>query len=121
MLTENSGVMCLVCALFSNTGDVRSPTGSLSNFVGKPFNNYKQGSRLNEHLKSLTHLFCLEVWTAVNAESTAPKPDVRLGFVTHYSIKKAGKEILLLIILHIARQRLAVRGSMDYLNADIKK
>ena len=120
-LTHNSGVMCLVCVLFSNTGDVKALTGSLSNFIGKPFNNYKQGSCLNDHLKSLTHLFCLDIWTAFITKSAAPKPDVRLGFVTHISVERVGREALLSIMLLLARQGVAIRGSLIYLNADVKK
>ena len=122
ILTDNCGVMCLVCSLFANTADVLSVTGSLSNFIGKPFNNYKQGSCLNDHLESPTHLFCQQAWNEVITISAAPKPvtDVRLGFVAHNSVAKAGREILLSIILHIARQGIALRGSMDYSNADVK-
>ena len=122
ILTDNCGVMCLVCVLFSSTADVQAATGSFSNFIGKPFNNYKQGSCLNDHSKSPTHTFCLQMWKDVIANSAPPKPvtDVRLGFVPHNAVAKAGREILLSIVLHIARQGIALRGSVVHSNADVK-
>ena len=123
ILTDNCGVMCLVCVLFSNTVDVQATTGSLSNFIGKPFNNYKQGSCLNDHLESPTHLFCLQVWNEVITRDSAPPipvTDVRHGFLPHNAVAKAGRELLLSIVLHTARQGIALRGSVDYSNSDVK-